>query len=54
MEGHFTRGNQGVPTIKLEVVASIDLWIWHALFGVTSSNNVINMLNQSLMFNDIL
>ena len=38
----------------LEAVASQDLWIWHAFFGVAGSNNDINVLNQSNVFNDIL
>ena len=28
-KGQFTRGDQKVPTIILEAVASHDLWIWH-------------------------
>ncbi|KAL6847238.1 hypothetical protein ACP4OV_023091 [Aristida adscensionis] len=32
--GQFTRGDYGVPTIVLEAVASQDLHIWHAFFGV--------------------
>jgi hypothetical protein len=36
----FTRGDYGVPTIILEAVASQDLHIWHAFFGVAGSNNV--------------
>ncbi|XP_048593473.1 uncharacterized protein LOC125576958 [Brassica napus] len=31
--GQFTRGS-GKPTIVLEAVASQDLWIWHAFFGL--------------------
>jgi hypothetical protein len=31
----------------LEAVASLDLWIWHAFFGVAGSNNDINVLDQS-------
>uniref|UniRef100_A0A0D3BQ63 DDE Tnp4 domain-containing protein n=1 Tax=Brassica oleracea var. oleracea TaxID=109376 RepID=A0A0D3BQ63_BRAOL len=31
--GQYTRGS-GKPTIVLEVVASKDLWIWHAFFGL--------------------
>jgi hypothetical protein len=46
----FTRGDQKVPTIILEVVASHDLWIWHAFFGVAGSNNDINVLNKSTLF----
>lgn len=38
----------------LEAVVSQDLWIWYAFFGVSSSNNAINMLNQSNVFNDDL
>ncbi|KAI3746155.1 hypothetical protein L6452_08578 [Arctium lappa] len=52
--GQFTRGDHGVPTIMLETVASQDLWIWHAYFGVAGSNNDINVLNQSTLFNDVL
>jgi len=46
----FTQGDQKVPTIILEAVASHDLWIWHAFFGVAGSNNDINVLNQSIIF----
>lgn len=38
----------------LESVASQDLWIWHAFFGIAGSNNYINVLNQSNVFNEIL
>nr|GEY80478.1 hypothetical protein [Tanacetum cinerariifolium] len=41
------------PFILLEVVASQDLWIWHAFFGVVGSNNEINVLYQSPLFNDL-
>jgi hypothetical protein len=36
--------------VILEVVASHDLWIWHAFFGAAGSNNDINVLNQSTVF----
>ncbi|XP_066341234.1 uncharacterized protein [Miscanthus floridulus] len=49
-KGQFTRGDQKVPTLILEAVASRDLWIWHAFFGVVGSNNDINVLNQSTVF----
>ncbi|GKA92812.1 ALP1-like protein [Tanacetum coccineum] len=39
--------------ILLEVVASQDLWIWSAFFSVVGSNNDINILYQSLLFNDL-
>ena len=54
LERSITRGDHGVPTIMLEAVASQDLWIWHAFFGVAGSNNDINVLNQSPLFNNIL
>ncbi|XP_052622675.1 uncharacterized protein LOC122195483 [Lactuca sativa] len=46
-------GFPGEPTIILEGVASQDLWIWHAFFGVAGSNNDLNVLGQSPIFNDI-
>ena len=52
-KGQFTRGH-GTPTIILEAVASHDLWIWHAFFGVAGSRNDINVLNESPLFNNVL
>ncbi|XP_006660673.2 uncharacterized protein LOC102705373 [Oryza brachyantha] len=52
--GQFTRGDYGVPTIILEAVATQDLHIWHAFFGVAGSNNDLNVLNQSPLFFDAL
>ena len=37
-------GHIRVPTIVLEVVASFNLWIWHAFFGLLGLNNDINVL----------
>ncbi|KAI3520786.1 hypothetical protein L1887_10238 [Cichorium endivia] len=51
--GQFMRGDHKEPTIILEAVASTDLWFWHAFFGVVGSNNDINVLDQSPVFNDI-
>ncbi|XP_072087125.1 uncharacterized protein [Arachis hypogaea] len=53
-KGMYMSGYRGVATIVLEVVASSDLWIWHAFFGVSCSNNDINMLDRSPVFDDIL
>lgn len=53
-QGQFHRGDHSHPTIMLEAVASYDLWIWHAFFGVAGANNDINVLNQSPLFNDII
>ncbi|XP_044964617.1 uncharacterized protein LOC123425009 [Hordeum vulgare subsp. vulgare] len=52
--GQFTRGDYGVPTMVLEAVASQDLHIWHAFFGIAGSNNDLNVLNQSPLFFDAL
>ncbi|CAK8562180.1 unnamed protein product [Lathyrus sativus] len=54
LKGQYVRGDHGKPTVMLEAVASQDLWIWHAFFGVAGSNNDINVLNQSNVFNDVL
>ncbi|XP_071676483.1 uncharacterized protein [Lolium perenne] len=53
-QGQFIRGDYGVPTVILEAVASHDLRIWHAFFGVPGSNNDINVLNQSPLFTEVL
>ena len=39
-----------VPTIILEAIASYDLWIWHAFFGLPGSLNDINVLDRSPVF----
>ncbi|XP_058180032.1 protein ALP1-like [Rhododendron vialii] len=46
----FFSGRSGKPTIVLEAVASYDLWIWHAFFGMPGSFNDINVLDQSHLF----
>ncbi|GJT11010.1 ALP1-like protein [Tanacetum coccineum] len=38
----------------LEVVASHDLWIWHAFFTVAGANNDIIFLDNSPLFDDLL
>nr|XP_043637834.1 uncharacterized protein LOC122608817 [Erigeron canadensis] len=53
-QGQHTCGDKGHPTIMLEAVASYDLWIWHAYFGPTGSNNDINVLNESDLFDQLL
>jgi hypothetical protein len=50
----FNRGDYGVPTMVLEAVASHDLHIWHAFFGVAGSNNDLNVFNRSPLFLDAL
>nr|GEW72622.1 protein ALP1-like [Tanacetum cinerariifolium] len=38
----------------LEAVASYDLWIWHAFFGVAGANNDLTVLSHSPLFDDLL
>ncbi|KAD4982961.1 hypothetical protein E3N88_19632 [Mikania micrantha] len=47
------RGDHGCPLIILEAVASHDLWIWHAYFGMPDANNDLNVLNSSPLLNDM-
>lgn len=52
-KGQFTWRHRS-PTLVLEAVASHDLWIWHAFFGVVGSRNDINVLYESPIFNNVL
>nr|GEV05972.1 hypothetical protein [Tanacetum cinerariifolium] len=52
--GQYGRGDKKYPNIMLEAVASQDLWIWHAFFGVACANNDINVLDNSPLFDDLL
>ncbi|XP_071688393.1 uncharacterized protein [Rutidosis leptorrhynchoides] len=52
-KGQYTRGDHGHPTIMLEAVASYDMWIWHSFFGMAGSNNDINVLNHSPLFDSL-
>ena len=45
-KGMFMSGHKGV--------ASSDLWIWHAFIGVAGSNNDINVLDRSPVFDNVL
>ena len=52
-KGQFTSGFKGRhPMMILEAVADYRLRIWHAYFGVAGSNNDINVLQSSHLFND--
>ena len=53
-KGQYASGHHGSPSLVLEAVASQDLWIWHAFFGVAGSNNDVNVLDQSPIFDDLL
>ncbi|GJX12711.1 ALP1-like protein, partial [Tanacetum coccineum] len=43
----WTGDHRSDPFILLEALASQDLWIWHAFFGVSGMNNDVNVLRQS-------
>ncbi|KAL6276359.1 hypothetical protein ACE6H2_019960 [Prunus campanulata] len=45
---------KGQKSIILEAVAGFDTWVWHAFFGVAGSQNDLNVLGQSPVFNDVL
>jgi hypothetical protein len=52
LQGQY-RGHYKKPTIILEAVASWNLWIWHAFFGLPGSMNDINVLHRSPMFDNL-
>ncbi|XP_023738213.1 uncharacterized protein LOC111886214 [Lactuca sativa] len=53
-KGQYASDHHGSPSLVLEVVASQDLWILHAFFGVAGSNNDVNVLDQSSILDDLL
>ncbi|XP_038713394.1 uncharacterized protein LOC120007265 [Tripterygium wilfordii] len=52
LKGMYT-GHIHEPTLILEAVASYDLWIWHALFGMPGALNDINVLDRSNVFSEL-
>ena len=52
LKGNYVWGDHGKIIVMLEALQN--LWIWHAIFGVSYSNNDINVLNQSIIFNDVM
>ena len=49
LQGQY-KGHVEKLTIILEAVASQDLWILHAFFGMPGSHNDINVLRRSHLF----
>jgi hypothetical protein len=47
-------GHVKEPTVILEAAASHDLWIWHVFFGLPGSNNDINVLHRSHLFDRLV
>nr|GEV23947.1 putative nuclease HARBI1 [Tanacetum cinerariifolium] len=52
-EFYVLMGSIDYPLILLKSIASQELWIWHAFFGVAGSNNDVNIIRQSIIFNDL-
>ncbi|XP_052619660.1 uncharacterized protein LOC111898554 [Lactuca sativa] len=52
LRGQYMRGDHQYPTMILEAVTSQDLWFWHAFYGVAGSNNDLNVLYQSPLFDE--
>ncbi|XP_026442776.1 uncharacterized protein LOC113342439 [Papaver somniferum] len=48
------RGKDKEISLVLEAVASYDLWFWHAFFGMPGSNNDLNVLAHSLLFDNMI
>ena len=47
-------GKEGVPTLRMEVVADPNLRIWHLAFGLPGVMNDLNILSVSDHFGRIL
>ncbi|XP_023755149.1 protein ANTAGONIST OF LIKE HETEROCHROMATIN PROTEIN 1-like [Lactuca sativa] len=52
LRGQYMRGDHQYPTMILEAVTSQDLWFWHVFYGVAGSNNDLNILYQSPLFDE--
>ena len=52
--GQFTQGDHGMLIVTLEAVVSHDLWFCHTLFVMAESNNDMNVIGASSLFNEIL
>nr|XP_043633763.1 protein ALP1-like [Erigeron canadensis] len=52
--GTHTRGDIGKPSLILQAVASYDLWIWNAYFGMQGSNNDINVFEASPVLEELI
>jgi hypothetical protein len=47
---HFT----GKGIILAEAVTTKNQWIWHSFFGLPGTNNDLNVLSYSSLFDDVL
>ena len=51
--GCYTSGKENFSTIGLEAIADCRLYFWHAYFGVPGSQNDINVIDQSDLFQNL-
>lgn len=49
LNGQF-KGKGKYATTTQKIVASNDLWVWHSYFGLSGSNNDLNVLRRFHMF----
>ena len=47
-------GKDGVPTLRMEAICDLDLWVWHFQFGFPGRNNDLNILDLSEHFCNVL
>lgn len=48
------KGKDGVPSIRMELICSLDLWIWAFQFGLPGAMNDLSVLEVSDHFHQIL
>lgn len=48
------KGKDGVPTLRMEVICSLDLWVWGFQFGLPGAMNDLNILEVSNHFQQVL
>ncbi|XP_022031237.1 protein ALP1-like [Helianthus annuus] len=53
-KGQHHCGDHDGPTLILQAVASQDLLIWHAYFGMAGANNDITVLQSSNLLDDVI
>ncbi|PXF42407.1 hypothetical protein BWQ96_07848 [Gracilariopsis chorda] len=47
-------GKEGKPTLRMELICYLDMWIWAFQFGLPEGFNDLNILELSTFFNKIL
>jgi len=53
-QGQFRNGKEDKSSLVLEAVADYNAWFWHSFFGSPSTNNDINIWDQSPLLKTIL